>query len=95
MNGFIIPGKSIPSRACNPCFVRLSRENLFPVANNYFKTNDCHILRHAYSLIPFNISKNQLLTTLNRISVLLVSDQSTKYCSLCKEDFNLLNWKVI
>lgn len=95
MNGFFIPGKTDPVRACDPCYIKLKRENVFSVSDHFSKTNDCRLLRHASSLTPFNITKDQLVFTVNRMSVLLVSEEeSTKYCTLCKGNFNLFNWKV-
>lgn len=94
-NGFYIPGKIDPVRACDPCYIKLKRENVFSVTDHSSNTHDCHLLRRASSLTPFNITKDQLLFTVNRMSVLLVSEEeSTKYCTLCKESFNIFNWKV-
>jgi hypothetical protein len=68
---------------------------VFSVVERFSQTHDCHLLRYASSITPFNVTKDQLMFTVNRMSVLLMSeDESTKFCTLCKLDFNLFNWKV-
>ena len=90
-NGFYIPGNPDPVRACDPCYLKLQRENKFIVAEKILNSHDCHS-DHSW---PFNITKEQLVFTMNRLSTLLVSsDESTRYCTLCKEIFDLFHWKV-
>ena len=99
-NGFYIPGQSKSNRACLKCFDTLKDSGEFKMKYAHTSTfctenhqpEDSEIKKHD-SKWAFIRSKNSQ-QTLERMSTLLLNEESDHECSLCREGFTLFNWRV-